>query len=302
VLFLTASWYRTLFKPYFLPARAVRFLGDELDTRNAAKLAPTFQMVGEVALLLALARARAVAFAVALGASVALSWFLTGQGFYMAVGFGLLLAALFFAFRADAVRAQRIPLAVAAVGLAAWSWVQDITGVRVALILLALGWLAFVVGLSPRPPRAVFAAGAAVALVAWAAGGFRLEQHFDSLAPADYDVWQRVHHLVPADGLVFTSLTGKAVTLHAGWNNYASIAGRQLYLAGWYDGRLVAKTRERDDRLARNQRVLLGTVAPAALVPGFRSYWAVLRRNEPAPPTFHRTYANAEFALYRIES
>src|SRR5205823_10500119 len=134
VLFATASWYRTLFKPYFLPTRAVTYLGDELDTRNAAKLAPTFQIVGEVALLVALVRARAVAFAVALGVSVALSWFLTGQGFYMAVGFGLILAALFFAFRPDAVRAQGVPLAVAAASLGAWSWVQDIAGVRVALI------------------------------------------------------------------------------------------------------------------------------------------------------------------------
>jgi hypothetical protein len=172
--------------------------------------------------------------------------------------------------------------------------VQDIAGVRVAVILVALGWWAFAVGLARRP-RGIVAA-ALVALVAWAAGGFRLETRFDAYAPADHDIWRRVHQVVPHDALVYTSLTGRAVTPHQGWNNYPSIARRQLFIAGWYDGRLVAETDERDAMLAENRAVLAGR-APAR-----RGSSAVVRVGERAPPGFRRVYANDAFALYRSES
>jgi hypothetical protein len=290
-LLLTASWYRTLFAPHFLPARAVTYLGDQLDTRDASKLAPTFQIVGEIALLLALVRASAFAFAGALGVSVAASWLLTGQGFYMAVGFALLFAALYFAYRPARVGPA---FAIAAIALTLWGITQDISGVRVAIVLAALAWWAFAVGVTRRP-RAL-AIAAVVAAVAWAVGGFRLETHFDSYSRADHDIWLHVHDVVPRGALVYTSLTGREVTSHEGWNNYPSIARRQLYLAGWYDGRLVAETEERDRRLAHNRAVLAGA-APA--VPGS---WLVLRRGERIPAGFRQAYANGAYALHRKAS
>ena len=65
-----------------------------------------------------------------------------------------------------------------------------------------------------------------------------------------------------------------------GWNNYPSIAGRQLYLAGWYDGQLIAHPDERNRRLALNRAVLVGSSAPRRSTSHERTarYYAVLRR------------------------
>jgi hypothetical protein len=139
--------------------------------------------------------------------------------------------------------------------------------------------------------------------VALAAGGFRLLDRYESYGPADYDIWQRVHDDVPADGLVFTNLTGATVDLRHGWNNYPAIARRQVYIAGWYDGRLVADPEERNQRLALNAAVLRGACDPAELHYSrpFGSYWAVVEAGARVPG-FRRTYANERYALYRSES
>jgi hypothetical protein len=300
-LFATASWYRTLFEPHFLPLSAGRGLADQLTERNATRVAPTFQVAGEVLLFVALLRARAAAFAAAFGTSVAASWLLTGQGFYMAVGFAVLFGALFFHANPERLYEQRWILAPAAAALATWTWLQDIAGLRVALVFLALTLFAFLVAF--RSVRTWSAGVAAViAFSAWAAGSFRLERDFNSLSSLDHDIWARVGDTVPRDGVVFTSLTGTQVTLHRGWNNYPSASRRQLYLAGWYDGRLVADPVERDRRLRLNRRVLGGSLDPddLELEQDFSSHWAVVRSDEDVPVTFRRIYANEMYALYEI--
>jgi hypothetical protein len=107
---------------------------------------------------------------------------------------------------------------------------------------------------------------------------------------------------VPRDALVFTTLTGVEVTPHAGWNNYPSIASRQLYIAGWYDGRLVAVPDERDERLAANRSVLEGRRRPDEVEAsdGFESFYAVTRVREQVPASFRRAYENESYALYEI--
>jgi hypothetical protein len=111
-----------------------------------------------------------------------------------------------------------------------------------------------------------------------------------------------VHDRVPPDGLVFTSMTGPERNGNEGWNNYPSIAGRQLYLAGWIDGRLVAKPDELAERLAINERVLSGAADPAelALSRSFDGYYAVVRRDEETPDSFRKLYENDGYALYRV--
>ena len=170
----------------------------------------------------------------------------------------------------------------------------------VALAVAAL--LAGAALVRPRAARVVLAAAAAGALALALVGDVRLSDQDATLTSDDYAVWQRVADVVPADGLVFTSLTGEVVDGRHGWNNYPSIAGRQLYLAGWYDGRLVSRPAERARRLALNREVLEGRVAPRTLELDrpYGSFWAVVWRGTTPPPSFRRVYGNETFELYRI--
>jgi hypothetical protein len=173
---------------------------------------------------------------------------------------------------------------------------------------LAFAALVLVPFLAPRAAAVALPLAVALAVtLAFAAArrdDLRLNPFGATLTTADYDVWQRVADVVPKDALVFTSLTGKEVDGRHGWNNYPAISGRQLYLAGWYDGRLVSRPGELDRRLAVNRRVLAGELSPAGLELDrrFRSFFAVLWRAESPPGSFRRLYANELFALYRIES
>ncbi|MDQ5821654.1 MAG: hypothetical protein M3540_09450, partial [Actinomycetota bacterium] len=144
----------------------------------------------------------------------------------------------------------------------------------------------------------------AASVAAVQAGKLALSEQSTTLTTADYELWRHVRSLVPPDGLVFTSMTGKAVDGRQGWNNYPSIGGRQIYLAGWYDGRLTSQPRELDRRLLLNSRVLRGELQPAQLplARRFGSFYAALPNGEVAPPTFQRVYANESLTLYRISS
>jgi hypothetical protein len=107
---------------------------------------------------------------------------------------------------------------------------------------------------------------------------------------------------VPDDALVFTSLTGLDVTPHAGWNNYPAVAKRQLFIAGWYDGRLVSHPEDRDRKLSQNAAVLQGRLRPDELdlSRAYSAYYAVTRVDERVPSSFGEAYRNEEYALYEI--
>jgi hypothetical protein len=149
---------------------------------------------------------------------------------------------------------------------------------------------------------AAVAVGIAVAAVGAAAGDLRLSEQAVTLTTDHRDVWRRVEELVPPDGLVFTSQTGEVVDGEHGWNYYPGTAGRQLYIGGWFDSPLLVDDAERARRLAVNAAVLSGRRAPGSVpVEGdYEAYFAVLRREEPAPPSFRPLYMNERFALYRV--
>jgi hypothetical protein len=159
-------------------------------------------------------------------------------------------------------------------------------------------------GLSQRLIRlaCVGVAAVAVVVVAVRAGDLDVGDPAVTLTPADYDVWNVVNDRLEADALVFTTMTGLEVTPHRGWNNYPSLAGRQLYIAGWYDGRLVSHPEDRDRRLALNRAVLDGRVTPGSLElsRSYSGYFAVARNGERMPRSFRRLYANNAFSLYEI--
>jgi hypothetical protein len=207
-----------------------------------------------------------------------------------------------------------LPSVVRAHQLVPYAWAGALVALLFALAdvaaaglvtLLVLAAIAFV-----RPDTRLLrgAVGvAAIAAVAAAVVSLR-ERTFDigsptvTLTPSDYDIWHTVRSRVPPDGIVFTSLTGLEVTPHRGWNNYPSVAGRQLFIAGWYDGRLVAAPEDRDRRLELNAEVLDGRRRPpgAELSRTFGSYYAVTEREDDVPPSFQQVYANDRYALYEI--
>jgi hypothetical protein len=352
LLFLTADWYTGLLTIAFLPADAVRGLRDQLDVRSAPALSPTFEIVGQVLLLTALVRIRAVAFAAALALSICAVWFVGGQGFDAALSSSILLAALLFWRYPELFAQERALVLAAATSLIFSAWLRDIAGVRAALALVVLLAAALVGAfegasrpLSQAASRLLQPAGIVVSGVLFALAGAqyagvaavllltvvvirrpafavpalvlgilapaglaartddpRLGAAYYPLTTDDYDAWHHVEELVPPDGLVFTSETGTTIDGRHGWNNYPSIAGRQLYLAGWYDGRLVSDRDEVARRVALNQKVLAGELPPTelGLERVFGSYYAVVRREERVPASFALVHSNERFALYRL--
>lgn len=299
VFVLTSAWLADLLELRFLPADAVRGLRRQLDVRDTQAAAPAFQVVGQAVLAAALLRARAFTFTAALGASLFANWIVGGHGFDIAVGLSVLLAALFFLERPDLLERHRVLVAAAAVSLTTSAWFRDIAGVHAGFLLVALlaGGL---VAAAVRRPVPVAAAAAAVALGVVLGLGERQT----TLTRADYALWNHVADTVPVDALVFTSQTGPQVTGTQGWNYYPGIAGRQVYLAGWSNGRLVVDRAQRARRLRLNREVLSGRLPPTLLRLSRRygAYYAVLLRGERAPISFRLVYGNERFALYRIRS
>jgi hypothetical protein len=298
LLFAFASWYAGLAKPKALPLDAVRGLTDgDPDVRS---LGLVCLVAGEVLLLGAIARARTWGLCVALVLTVLPSWFISGYGFDVALVSGVFLAALLLL---AGVRLD-LRLAIAAgVLLAFAAAAREPLGPQPGFVLV----VALFVGLGAvalRSPALVrvgaVAAATAVALALAVRGG--LDDPAVAITTADHDIWAEVEQRVPEDGLVFTSLTGREVTPHEGWNNYPAVAERQLFIAGWYDGRLVSQEDDRDRKLAQNRSVLTGRTDPRALELSreYPSYYAVARGTERVPRSFRRVYANDEYVLYEI--
>jgi len=298
LLFVFASWYAGLAKAKALPLDAVRGLTDgDPDVRS---LGLVCLVAGEILVLAALARARSWGLFVALAATVLPSWFLSGYGFDVALVSELFLVALLLL--AGGGLDLRLVLAAGAL-LAFAAAAREPLGpqlgfVLVAALLVALG--AVVVRTRTVVRLGAVAAAAAVALALAVRGG--LDDPAVAITTADHGIWAEVERRVPDNGLVFTTLTGIEVTPHEGWNNYPAVADRQLFVAGWYDGRLVSHEEDRDRRLGLNHSVLTGRAQPRELELSrdYGAYYAVARRSERVPPSFRRVYANDDYVLYEI--
>lgn len=292
------GWLTELFEPKFLPADAVRGLEAQVDARDTQAAAPAFQMVGELFLAAALVRARAWVPVGALATGIAGTWFVGGHGFDIAVGLGVFLAVLFLATTREEAEGQRMLVAAAAGVLLVSAWFRDISGVRAAFVLVAL----FAATLLVAVPRArLLAWAAASAALAIALTG-ALTDRPTTLTPSDHDLWSEVRERAPRDALIFTSMTGPAITGDEGWNYYPGVARRQVYVAGWSSSPLLVDEDARKRRLEANASVLDGDVHPSELDTrwDYSKYYAVLRRYEDAPATFRRLYANVDYALYEI--
>jgi len=316
----------------FTPLDALRGLHSQLTTRSTSRLSPALEVTGWVLVAAALWRMRAWRLLVALAVVLAWDWLLaTPYSIRIGLGVIALLSLLLFTQR-PAPRAFPF-LAAAGVCLSLAVWFRDFGGLREALIatvclgatLLSLlrppgeRALTFHVGLyavvgsaallalsghavialialagaaaawivRPLGSLALAGAMAVVALVFAFAGSLRLGTYDTTLTTSDYDIWHQVSRRVPEGALVFTDMTRK-------FDYYPAIAGRQLYLAGWYQTRLRTDRNELERRLRLNEALLAGRRPPIRA-----GSYAVVDRSQPRPGGFTLLYANERFALYR---
>ncbi len=301
----TSGWLTEIFTFKFLPADAARGLWDQLSRRDTHEAAPAFLVAGEVALAFALARAGARDLLAALAVSVAGNWIVGGHGFDVGVGMSVLLVVLHFSTEPGAWTRARTTALTAGALLAISAWLREIAGFGTGFALAALLGASLLLPLArPRSARAA-TLGLAVLALALALGVRQsVAPRATTLTSEHHGVWQTVSQVVPRDGLVFTDQTGRVVDGDHGWNYYPGLAGRQVYLGGWYDSVLQVRDAELERRLRLNREVLSGRLPPsrARHARGFGAYFAVLRRGAVAPRGSRLLYSNRLFALYRLSA
>jgi hypothetical protein len=301
----TSGWLTEVLGLKFLPVDAIDGLRAQVDRRDTQLVAPAFLVAGEILIAAALARARAWAPFAIFAAGVSGNWLVSGHGFDIAVGIGVVIALLFFADRPSTMRAQ-LPLVLAGgAALALAASFRDISGLRAGLVLALL--LAGGVFAAIAPSRATAAAAAVVAAGAGTGlvvgrGDVGLTSAAVTLTPAHYAVWHEVRERVPRDALVFTSETGPQITGTQGWNYYPGVAGRQVYLAGWSSSPLLVDDAELGRRLALNRAVLAGMRRPESLhlERQYGSFFAVVGHGTPVPSNWETVYRGELFTLYAI--
>ena len=210
----------------------------------------------------------------------------------------------------SAITPRRPGFLVRLYALAAAGALLALSGRALSAGLVLLAGAAAVTATSERVRRvgsaaaaaAFLALGVAAAVRAGRADDLRLGTYDTTILTHEhYQVWHEVAKVVPSHGLVFTDETGDEVQATTGQNYYPATAGRQVYLAGWYQSRLREDRSDRERRLRMNELVLEGKLSPRRVDPlgRYSGYFAVVGRGDH-PPSFERLYANDRFALYRI--
>jgi hypothetical protein len=202
------------------------------------------------------------------------------------------------------VRATRLLFAGAASCLVAGAWFREVAGVGTGAALLALAAFALLGAFGALRLRALAVLAGTTLAIALAAGFLRLDPAAPPLTSEHAELAERVSEL-PADALVFTSLTGPRITSDEGWNYYSAVSGRQHYIAGWANSELRVRPTERRERLRLNRLALGGNPGPALADAGIasdRPLYAVVRAGEQAPPGARRLYVNDRFALYELRA
>jgi hypothetical protein len=109
-----------------------------------------------------------------------------------------------------------------------------------------------------------------------------------------------VRKIVGQDNLVFTNLTGLDLSMHSGWNSYAGVSQRQIYLAGWFNSMLRNNMNQLEILLANNDLVLRGELAPSQISfsRNYDQYYAVTS-HDFFPVGFFEVYRNDKFSNSR---
>jgi hypothetical protein len=142
-------------------------------------------------------------------------------------------------------------------------------------------------------------------LVAVARGNLILDSQWQSgvLTPQVRQIWLAARERTPPDALIFTDQTGMEPTLLSGWNTYAFIGARQIFVSNLFMNSAVRLNPERaSEILAKNDAVLNGTLSPPQLpLRGhYSSYFAVVSNARKVPPQWVKIFENKQYSLYRI--
>jgi hypothetical protein len=123
------------------------------------------------------------------------------------------------------------------------------------------------------------------------------------LTPQVRQIWLAVKERTPPDALIFTDQTRIEPTLLGGWNTYAFIGARQIFLSNLYMNPVTRPHPQRAIEVLReNDAILSGASLPAQLkLRGrYASYFAVVSRARPVPSEWVKIFENEQFSLYRI--
>jgi hypothetical protein len=125
------------------------------------------------------------------------------------------------------------------------------------------------------------------------------------LSPELRDVWLAVHRHTSSDALIFTDQVDETTNVLGGWNTFALIGQRQVYLSSYYTSIELrpdkAKLRE---ILSINESVLQGIKSPAEVPTRYHhdNAFAVISESRVVPPAWKKIYGNKQYALFQILS
>lgn len=142
---------------------------------------------------------------------------------------------------------------------------------------------------------------ASVVAVSYVAARGALPTESATITSDDYRFWREVGHVVPKDGLIFTTFTGESVSQRTGWNYYPAVAHRQVYIGGWADSPMLGDHPRLTRLLALNAQVISGAVDPRQVAePPFRAFYAVVDVTARVPSRFVYVMKVGSYALYKI--
>jgi len=120
------------------------------------------------------------------------------------------------------------------------------------------------------------------------------------LYPEDFDIWRMARIISQEDAIIFTDQTGLDTGMSTGWNSYAALSRRQIYLAGWYHSVLRVSRDELLRRISTNDAVISGLVDPRTISARFSTsdIYIILRHREP-PPGSTQIYSNKLYAIFK---
>lgn len=121
--------------------------------------------------------------------------------------------------------------------------------------------------------------------------------------PQVRQIWLAVNERTPPDALIFTDQTDIEPTLLGGWNMYAFIGARQIFVSNLYINGATRNNRELALAVLReNEAVLNGELRPSQLkLRGrYSSYFAVVSVGRSVPADWVRIFENRGYALYRL--
>lgn len=125
----------------------------------------------------------------------------------------------------------------------------------------------------------------------------------EPLTPALKEIWSAVRDRTPKDALIFTDQVDETEGVLGGWNTYAYMGQRQIYLSSFVTNAELRHDRQKLDQiLTINKAVLEGSRSPQRVPTrrDYHSFYAVVSIARSVPPGWKPVMRNGQYALYEI--